>query len=184
MDDHPPPQPPRAPLTARALRTHPLFLWSSLALKALETSTAAAEVIAIRSRRLARAGLAPGLADRREFARMHDEKVDAFSRAGHALATGALPLVAGMAHQGLRGALDVLQAATRVATARSLPQTLERQCELADTLIRHAPSPHAGVTAAARLAHRALEPVHATATGNARRLAGGGRRGRGRLPSP
>jgi hypothetical protein len=39
-------------------------------------------------------------------------------------------------------------------------------------LMRHAPPADGGVSAAARLAHRALAPVHATATANARRLRG------------
>jgi len=83
------------------LFAHPLLRWGTLGMKAMQMSAAAAQVIAIRSTRMAVAGLNPSAADRREMTRMGAEKVDAFSRAGQALAEGALPLVAGMAGQAL-----------------------------------------------------------------------------------
>ena len=150
----------------------PMLLWSSLAMKAMQTSTAAVEVIALRTRRLAAAGALPGADDQRELALMGAEKVDAFSRAAQSLAHGAIPLVAGMAGQTVRSSLELATAATRLAASRTLPQTLERQRAFARVLMRHAPPADGGASAAARLAHRALAPVHATATANARRLRG------------
>ncbi len=150
---------------------NPFLLWSTLALKTMQMQAAAAQVIAIRTTRMAVAGANPDARDRREMHKMGAEKVDAFSRAGAALATGAMPLVAGMAGQAFRSGMDVFTAATRLAASRSLPQTMQRQRLLTDTLMRHAPSAQQqGATAAARLAHRALAPVHSTATANARRL--------------
>ena len=58
---------------------------------------------------------------------MGAEKVDAFSRAGTTLATGAMPLVAGMAGQAWRTSFDLCGASTRLATSRTLPQTMARQ---------------------------------------------------------
>jgi hypothetical protein len=128
-------------------------------------------VIALRTTRMAVAGANPNASDRREMKKMGAEKIDAFSRAGAVLANGAVPLVAGLAGQAFRSGMDVFAAATRLAASRTLPQTMQRQRQLADTLMRHAPSAHhQGATAAARLAHRALAPVHSTATANARRL--------------
>ncbi len=155
--------------TPTAAFAQPLMLWSTLAMKTVQLATAATQVVAIRGSRLAAAGVAPHEDDQREFSRMGAEKVDAFSRAGHALATGAIPLVAGMAGQSWRLALQLAVAATRLAASRDAEQGFTRQRELADVLMRH--SPAAPATAAARLAHRALAPVHATATANARRLA-------------
>ena len=153
-----------------ALAANPFMLWGALALKTMEMSTAAAQVIAIRSGRMALAGANPSAADRREMALMGSEKVDAFSRAGRALATGAVPLVAGMAGQALRSGLDLFQAASHLAASRTLPQTMQRQRAFTRTLMRHAPAAGHGASAGARLAQRALAPVHAKATANAKRL--------------
>jgi hypothetical protein len=151
---------------------NPFLLWGMLGMKAMQMSTSAAQVIAIRTTRMATAGLNPTAADKRENSRMVTEKVDAFSRAGHALATGAAPLLAGMAGQAFSTSLDLFNAATHLAASRTLPETMSRQRRLADTLMRNAPSAQHGAVsdATARLAHRALAPVHRKATANARRL--------------
>ena len=156
-----------------ALYANPFLLWGTLGLKAMQMSSAAAQVIAIRTTRMATHGLNPNAADRREMTLMGAEKVDAFSRAGQALASGALPLVAGMAGQAMRSSLDLFNASTHLAASRTIPQTLARQRKLADTLMRGAPAAHHGAAskATAQLAHRALAPVHQKATANARRLA-------------
>ncbi len=152
--------------------THPLLLWSTLALKTLEMSTAAAQVIALRTGRMAVHGANPDADDRRELVRMGAEKVDAFSRSGQALAAGAMPLMAGMANQAMRAGMDVFQAATQVAISRDWPQAMESQLALAGTLMRQAPDSASSATASARLAHRALAPVYRQATANAKRLSG------------
>ena len=156
-----------------ALLANPFLLWGTLGVKAMQMSTAAAQVIAIRTARMAAHGVHPDAADRREMALMGAEKVDAFSRAGRALATGALPLVAGMAGQAMRSGIDLFNASAHLAASRTLPQTMVRQRQLADTLMRGVSTAHHGAasTATARLAHRALAPVHQKATANARRLA-------------
>ena len=155
------------------LLAQPLLLWSSLAMKTVQMSAAAVQVVAIRGSRLAAAGILPDVEEQREFALMGAEKVEAFARAGRAIATGALPLIAGMAGQAWRSSMELTVAATRLAACRTLPQTMRQQRTLAHLLMRHAPATHhrAAATAAARLAHRALDPVHAAATANARRLA-------------
>jgi hypothetical protein len=157
---------------AAAPFANPFLLWGTLGLKAMQMSTAAAQVIAIRGTRMAAAGLHPGAADRRENTRMVTEKVDAFTRAGQALATGAAPLLAGMAAQSWQSGLALFEASTRLAASRTLPQTLERQRRLAETLLRGAPAAQHAATAsaAARLAHRTLAPVHRKATANQARL--------------
>jgi len=61
----------------------------------------------------------------------------------------------------------------RLGASRSIPQTMARQQQLADTLMRGTAATGQGATSAAtaRLAHRALAPVHRKATANAKRLA-------------
>jgi hypothetical protein len=77
-----------------------------------------------------------------------------------------------LASQALRTSLDLVTATTQQATSRSLPETMVRQRRLAHALLRNAPSARHGAAsdAAARLAHRALAPVHGKATANAKRL--------------
>ena len=154
------------------LYANPFLLWGTLGMKAMQMSAAAAQVIAIRTTRMAAHGLNPNAADRREMTRMGAEKVDAFSRAGQALATGALPLMAGMAGQAWRTGFDLMTASARLAASRTIPQTLARQRQLADALMRGVPAASHGAAskATAKLAHRALAPVHQKATANARRL--------------
>ena len=151
---------------------NPFLLWGTLGLKAMQMSASAAQVIAIRTTRMALAGANPSAADRRENSRMVTEKVDAFSRAGQTLATGAAPLLAGMAGQAFRTSLDLLNAATQLASSRTIPETMARQRRLAHTLMRNTPSGQHGTLSndTARLAHRALAPVHRKATANAKRL--------------
>ena len=155
-----------------AVYANPFLLWGTLGMKAMQMSTAAAQVIAIRTTRMAAHGLNPNAADKREMTLMGAEKVDAFSRAGQVLATGAVPLVAGMAEQALRTSLDLFNATAQLAASRTIPQTMARQRKLADTLMRGTSAAHHGAasTAGAKLAHKALAPVHQKATANARRL--------------
>ena len=154
------------------LFANPFVLWSTFGLKMLQMSTSAAQVIAMRTARMAAHGPNPNAADRREMHRMGAEKVDAFSRAGTALATGAMPLLLGMAAQAWRTGFELWTASTRLAASRSIPQTMARQRQLADTLMRGAVAAGHGATSAAtaRLAHRALAPLHRKAAANAKRL--------------
>ena len=151
---------------------NPFLLWTSLGVKTLQMSAAAAQVIALRTTRMAAHGANPDAADKREMHRMGAEKVDAFSRAGAALATGAVPLMAGMAMQASRAGFETFNALTQLATSRTMAQTLARQRQLATALMGAgtASGQAAASSATARLAHRALAPVHRKATANAKRL--------------
>jgi len=64
----------------------PLVLWSDLATKALEMTLASAQVIGYRTGRMARAGAAPNARDRREFALMGQEKIEAAAQSAQAMA--------------------------------------------------------------------------------------------------
>ena len=55
---------------------------------------------------------------------MGAEKVDAFSKAGMALSTGAVPLMTATTMQAWRTGFDVFNALTRVAASRTIPQTM------------------------------------------------------------
>ena len=150
---------------SNASSTNPFLLWGTFGLKAMQMSTAAAQVIAIRTTRMAKAGLNPSAADQREMTLMGAEKVDAFSRAGQALAAGAVPLFAGMAGHAFRTGLDVFNATAKLAASRSIPQTLAGQRLLAQ---------NADAQRASSAARRCIESHGAT---GASRAGAGARQG-------
>jgi hypothetical protein len=150
---------------------NPFLSWTTFALKSAEMSTAAAQVIALRVGRMMAAGPNPSAADRREMARMGTEKVDAFSRAGVALAGGMTPAAMSVGVQALEAWMAILGAGARLASAGSLQQAARQQRALAKAVVRHAPAVRRGSQTAATIAHATLAPVHSKATANAKRLA-------------
>jgi hypothetical protein len=124
----------------RRTTTHPVLPWMQLALKTGEMLAASSQVIPLRLGRMAAAGHRPSPRDRREFARMGPEKLQA----------GAESLWAvGLALQQmqLRWWMQLWQPWLRGSAGLAL----------------------AG-SQAARLSSAALAPIHRTATANARRL--------------
>jgi hypothetical protein len=149
---------------------NPFLAWTTFALKSAEMSTAAAQVIAMRVGRMMAAGANPTAADRREMVRMGAEKVDAFSRAGAALAAGMTPNAMAVGVRAVEAWAAMLGAGASLATAGTLPQAARRQRALVNAVARHAPAARQGSKAAATIAHAVLAPVHAKATANAKRL--------------
>ena len=64
----------------------PFMFWSDLATKTLEMMLASAQVIGHRTGRMALAGPAPSARDRREFALMGQEKIEAGAQSAQAMA--------------------------------------------------------------------------------------------------
>ena len=157
-------------LPPAALLANPYVLWGTYATKSFETWAAAAQVIPIRLTRMAAAGTNPSAADRREMSVMGTEKLDAFSRAGLAFATAMTPAAMNLGMQAFQAWMGILNSGARLAASRTVPQTLRRQRALAHSLVRHGPAAHRGSHAAAKVAHAMLDPVHAVATANAKRL--------------
>ena len=133
-------------------------------------STAAAQVVAHRTQRMIAAGTQPNVRDRREFALMGQEKLDAAGHSAYAVASELLR----MNHRSaMRAWLAMLSASTdmpSLAGSRTPSQLAARQARLARTLRRAAPTATALSAATASLARAALKPVHARATRNAKRL--------------
>ena len=157
-------------LPPAAFTINPFLPWAVFAWKPFETAMAAAQVIPIRVGRMMASGTNPTAADRREMTLMGAEKVLAFSRSGAALAQGLTPAMVKLAAQNFQAWMGLWGAFAGLASARGLPQAMARQASLASAIASHSPVLHRGSRAAAKLAHAALLPVHATATANARRL--------------
>ena len=150
--------------------TLPFALWADLALRAGEMFTASAQVIAHRTGRMAQAGHAPGPRDRREFARMGLEKVEA---AGESMWAMGQHLTAAHAQLAMRAWRDMSAANSAwfgLVASRTLPQWMAGQATLARRLSQSAHSASRVSDAAARIASKGLKPIHARATANAKRL--------------
>ena len=148
-------------------------LWSGLALETAETLAASAQVIGLRVGRMAAAGPLPSARDQREFALMAQEKLDAALASAAAMGRVGLAIGSGFGAQVWRDLFDAAGATLSLASSRSLRQSVDRQAELARTLARSAAAAGGLGTAGARIARSGLQPIHATVTANARRLARG-----------
>ena len=149
------------------------LLWTDLAVQTSEMLAASAQVIGLRTGRMAAAGPLPSARDQREFALMAQEKFDAASASAAAMAGQWWSIGSGFGAQGWHDLFQVGIAMLSLASSSSVQQSVDRRAELTRTLRRSAASASRLGTAGARVAHRGLQPIHAAATANARRLTGG-----------
>ena len=148
----------------------PLMLWSDLAMKTLEMMLASAQVIGHRSRRMALAGPAPNARDRREFALMGQEKIEAGAQSAQAMAAHMVSMSQPWGALAFRHLLRNSAAFMSLASSRTPTQLIARQAALARAVAQSAISMADVAKNATKLAHRGLKPIHAKATANARRL--------------
>ena len=148
----------------------PFMLWNDLAMKTAEMMLASAQVIGHRTGRMALAGPAPNARDRREFAMMGREKIEASAQSAQAMATHILTMSPHMGVQALNSMLRSTAAFVLLASSRTPGQLIARQVALARALGQSAVSIAGASKSATRLAHRGLKPIHAKAIANAKRL--------------
>ena len=148
----------------------PFMLWNDLAMKSAEMMLASAQVIGHRTARMALSGAAPNARDRREFALMGKEKLEAGAQSGQAMATHLMTMNPQLGAQAFHGMLQCTAAFVALAGSRTPAQLVARQAALARALGHSTASILDVAQVAARLAHRGLKPVHAKATANAKRL--------------
>ena len=132
--------------------------WSHSGLQLAETLAASQAVIAIRSEKLQRALHSPLDGDYPEFHRMVTEKVEAFSQANSAMAAIWWDIQADWLAESRQ--LTSMALAGRPPTPTEL---FERAAEVVDHGTRT-------VERSAALSAGAMNPIHARATANARRL--------------
>jgi hypothetical protein len=148
----------------------PFMLWTDLGFKTLETMFAAAQVIGHRTTRIAIAGHAPNARDRREFALMGQEKMEAGAKSAQAMAAHMLTMTQPWGALAYRDFLRNSAALMSLASSRTLSQLLARQAALALTLGQSAANMADTSKTVTRLAHRGLKPIHAKVVANAKRL--------------
>ncbi len=148
----------------------PLMLWSDFATKTLEMMLTSAQVIGHRTGRMALAGRAPNARDRREFALMGQEKIEAGAQSAQAMAAQMMTIGQPWGALAARHMLRNSAALMSLASSRTPSQLIAPQVALARALGQSASSMAHVSGSAAKLAHRGLKPIHAKATANANRL--------------
>jgi len=148
----------------------PFMLWGDLATKTLEMMLASAQVIAHRTGRMALAGPAPNARDRREFALMGQEKIEAGAQSAQAMAAHMMSMSQPWGGLAFRHLLRNSAAFMSLASSRTPSQLISRQAALARALGQSAVRMADVSKDATKLAHRGLKPIHAKATANAKRL--------------
>lgn len=149
----------------------PLVLWSALATKTLEMMLASAQVIGYRTGRMALAGAVPNARDRREFALMGQEKIEAGAQSAQAMAAHLVTMNQPWGVLASRHLLRTSAAFVSLASSRTPRQLIARQAALARALGQSAVAMADVSKDVTKLAHRGLKPIHAKATANAKRLA-------------
>jgi hypothetical protein len=149
---------------------NPFLLWVDVAMKTGEMMMASAQVIEHRTRRMAAAGSNPNASDRREFALMGQEKVEAAAKSAQGMAAQMMTMNPFLGPRAVRQTLATATAMMSLAGSRTFSQALARQAKLVRTMTQSAGTASRISGASARLAQRGLAPIHARATANARRL--------------
>ena len=148
----------------------PLMPWSDLATKTLEMMLASAQVIGHRTGRMALAGPAPNARDRREFALMGQEKIEAGVQSAQAMAAHMMLMSQPWGALAFRHLLRNSAAFMSLASSQTPTQLIARQAVLARAVAQSAVSMADVSRNATTLAHRGLKPIHARAIANAKRL--------------
>jgi hypothetical protein len=133
-------------------------------------TAAAAEVVARRTQRMTVVGPNPSARDRREFALMGAEKIDAAAQSALSVGAELWRMNQRLAIDAWFGALAASTDMLSLASSRTAPQALARQKKLARTLRRAAPTAAQLSAAMASLTGATLKPVHARVKRNAGRL--------------
>ena len=150
--------------------TNPFLAWTRLAWKTGEMMLASAQVIQQRTSRMAAAGTRPSARDRREFALMGQEKIEASVESASAMAAQMMAMNPLLGTWAVKDRMAVAAALTSLAASRTAGQAMARQVKLVRTMTQSAGATAKLSGAAARLAQHGLKPIHSRATANAKRL--------------
>lgn len=161
----------RVRTTTVASPASPFSAWTDLLFKTGEMMNASAEVIGHRTARIALAGPAPSQRDRNEFNLMSQEKMEVAAESAHAMAIRMMSLHQEAARLAIQHMLDGTANLLSLASSSSLHQSGHRQSKLAhDTMRNSAEAVSQLNTSLAHIAQTGLQPIHARATANAKRL--------------
>ena len=131
---------------------------------------ASAQVIHHRTGRMVAAGATPSARDRREFALMAQEKIEAGVESVSAMAAQLMTLNPLLGARAVKHMISGAAAVMSLAASRTTGQAMARHAKLVRTMTQSAATTTRLSGAAARLARRGLIPIHSRATANAKRL--------------
>jgi hypothetical protein len=149
---------------------NPLMIWADVALKTGEMLVSSGSVIQMRTSRMAQHGLQPSPADMREIHLMSEEKLAAVTESGAAVANQLHTTQYALVNRAVQQWFQSGTAWWLLATSFTPAQVLSRSQALVEASTRVAATWSQLSSARARIAQRALKPIHAKATSNARRL--------------
>ncbi|MET0542141.1 MAG: polyhydroxyalkanoate granule-associated phasin [Variovorax sp.] len=150
---------------------NPLMIWTDVAIKTSEMLVSSSSVIQMRTRRMAEHGMQPTAADMREIHLMSEEKLAAVTESSAAIANQLHTTGYTLVNRAVQQWFSSGTAWMSLATSFTPAQALSRGQAFVDASTRAAATATQLSSAGARVAQRALKPIHAKATSNARRLA-------------
>ena len=149
---------------------NPLQAWFTLAVKTGEMMMASATVISYRTGRMATAGPNPSEKDRKEFALMGQEKMDAAVESAQAMALQMMTLSPQLGVRAFehisKGTADMLS----LVSSQTVHQAVTRQAKLMKTISQSTNTATQLSDSAIEIAEQGLAPIHARVTANAKRL--------------
>lgn len=149
---------------------NPWLSWFALTRKTAEMMVASAQVIHHRTGRMTAAGHNPSARDRREFALMRQEKIDATMESAQAMSSQVMATNARLGLRYFQLMSTSTAALMSLASSRTVSQSMARHAKLVRTVSAAAPLSAAIAAAGVKIAHRGLKPMHSRANANAKRL--------------
>lgn len=149
---------------------NPLLVWMQLGFKTSEMLFASSQVISHRTSRMAMAGPVPNARDRKEFALMGQEKLEAAVESTQAIIHRMFALQIEMASTAFR---QYVAGATSLFAFAATPASVLTAGGQARFLRSFLAPLHTATSLSgnmARVAQHGLKPIHSRATSNARRL--------------
>ena len=150
--------------------TNPFLVWTRLAWKTGEMMLASAQVIQHRAGRMAVAGAKPSARDRREFALMGQEKIEAGVESASAMAAQMMAMNPLLGTRAVKNMMTGAAALMSLATSQTASQAMARHAKVVRIMAESAGTTAQVSGAAARLAQHGLKPIYSRATANAKRL--------------
>ena len=142
----------------------------ALTTKTAEMLLASGHVIRHRTGRMAKAGSNPSARDRREFALMGNEKVEAMMLSSHSIMSTWMTMCNAMAGKFVASQMKVAAAFGALATSRTPIELAARQNKFVSAMAKSPVTPAEVAHSATRLARRGLHPIHSRAVANSKRL--------------
>ncbi|MGX7000292.1 polyhydroxyalkanoate granule-associated phasin [Caballeronia sp. KNU42] len=144
--------------------------WMRLFTETCEMLGATAQVVKVRTTRMAMAGPLPNERDRVEFSLMSQEKSEAASESIQAMGSGFVNLGMALATDTSKHIWATSAAASSLGSSQSLTQWLERQAALLKIAAASPANPLQLANSTARVVQESLAPIYDRATANAKRL--------------